>query len=164
MSIDSISPPFFGTVRDVRAWLIEGGNPNGQVAELPLLVWYLNNGTSEGIAELLAAGANPNQRTQDGRGWIHWCVETHQPEWLIQTGLPLLDNDWCIADISGKTPFHLGKLAPGIGQTLAARWWTEGRDWEKLNHPESPESAAIRENNPALARVWRGWARALVRG
>lgn len=148
----------------MRAWLIEGGDPDGFVEGVPLWAWSLEHGTCEGVAELLAAGADPNRRTDDGRGWLHWTVATAQPEWLIQAGLARLGETWWVPDAQGRTPFHLGRLAPSIGQSLAARWWAEGRDWALLETQETPEAAAMRAQNPALARVWRGWSRALHPG
>lgn len=147
----------------VRAWLIEGGDVDAAVEGVP--VWALAMVQDSSAAfELLDAGTDPNRRSPDGKGWLHWGIETQQPEWLILAGLRRLGNTWWHPDVSGRTPFHLPLLTPGTAQALGRRWWADGRPWRLLGEAgHSPEAAADARGDRAIARVWRGWERVCSR-
>ena len=59
-----------------RSWLMEGHDPNALLEGKPICLWLIEHEWFEAVGEAWAAGANPNTRDDQGRGWTHWSIST----------------------------------------------------------------------------------------
>jgi hypothetical protein len=127
------SPPFPSPVESdglvaVRDWLMAGGDPVAREEDTGTPLWALamERGWVGGVDELLAAGADPNQRSVDGAGWLHWAIRTRMPHWLVAQGFRRLGRGWWYPDEAGFSPFQEPALSPALSTMMDARWWAEG--------------------------------------
>ena len=126
--------PFFPSENEyngkstVREWLIDGGDPNGREPSSgdPWWVICIQRQWIEAVDELLASGADPNQRRQNGEGWLHLCIQNNMPLWLVAQGFKKLKRGWWYPSEEGKTPFDFNHISPGLLQMMYARWWSDG--------------------------------------
>lgn len=111
----------------VREWLMAGGDPLGRESNSGTPWWAIamERGWVEAVDELLAAGADPNQRSADGEGWLHWCIRTQMPAWLVAQGFRKLGRGWWYPNEQGENPFLLENINPGVFQMMQTRWWSE---------------------------------------
>ena len=127
----SLSFPSFSSsngLAEIREWLMTGGNPKERLEDgEPCWVQAMKLGWVDGVDELLAAGADPNQRSADGNGWLHWCILTHMPFWLVNQGFQKLQRTLSYPNDQGISPFHLPHVSPELLNIMRIRWWSEGR-------------------------------------
>lgn len=144
----------------VRAWLVDGGDPSARSAEgEPAWAVVLAQAPEDAVDELINAGANLNARATGRQGWLLRCLTAGTEPWLVLAGLRRLDHTWWEPDDQGRSPFHDTRLSLPVAQAMGARWWTEGRSWDRLTLAgRTPGQFAAQAGRPDLARVWHLWS------
>lgn len=134
---------------DLREWIILNGEDNNLLEKNNFWLFLFKIKKFEALDEWLETGWDINGVDEGGRAWMHWCVLSEAPAWLVLKSWHSLNQDWWRPDQEGNTPFHLCKSQIML-QILWNRWWASRLDWRVL----CTQKGLPEKENQSILEYW----------